>query len=82
MANPPISYPPPGMTASLPVDRCCPLLRRIASRDCCTRTHLNTDYYRDLLMGCPEPCERRDAALEIPGARARYERCKSMEHIP
>jgi len=82
MANTPISYPPEGMTRSEPIDRCCPLYKRIAWSDFCERHPGNPTRYRPLVMGCPEDCEDRAKALSVPGARERYRRCKSMEHIP
>ena len=73
------TYPPEGMTRSLPVDRCCPLYRRIQHHDTCTRKLFTVDHYRVLLMGCPVPCPDREEALKAPGARAKYEECLAWQ---
>ena len=79
MAKSPITYPPAGMDRSRPVDRSCPLYTRCGGKDCCRRRWLCVDHYRELLMGCPEPCENRDEALKAPGARERYRLAKAWE---
>jgi len=67
------------MDRSRPVDRACPLYKRLCSSDYCTRKLVLVDHFRHLLMGCPDPCDLRDEALKAPGARERYRERKAWE---
>lgn len=68
------------MDRSRPVDRCCPLYVRHHGANMCLKGLTNFDL-RELLMGCPKTCARRDAVLENSHARERYDKCKETDHF-